>query len=161
MNVSGQRDPQQKALEIGQRRDRVIELREQGLTFREISAKMGVSLGLVHKDFEAGIDRILEPNVAKYRANHVARLSKMREVAQDVIDRRHAVISQAGKIVYDEDGNPVEDDMIVLAAMDRVSKIDESERKLLGLDIKPDLQITGALLYTIVGLDSDATRPDD
>jgi hypothetical protein len=151
-----------KELEITRRRARVIELREEGLTFREISKELGVSLGLVHKDFAASIERILEPNVAAYRAEHVARLHQMRGVTQDILDRRHVVVQQ-GHVVSeilgsDDDGQPIfgeplEDDSIVLAAMDRLHKIDEAERKLLGLDARPEVQITGSLRYVIEGLD--------
>lgn len=150
-----------KELEITRRRVRVIELREQGLSFREISREIGVSLGLVHRDFEASIERILEPNVAAYRAEHTARLHKMRAVVEDIIDRRHVVVQQ-GHVVSeilgsDDDGQPIfgeplEDDSIVLAAMDRLHKIDEAERKLLGLDAKAELAVTGNLTYEFLGL---------
>lgn len=128
-------------------------LKEEGLTFREISKQLGVSLGLVHKDFEASLTRVLEPSVTAYRAEHVARLHKMREVVEDVLQRRHVIVSASGRIAYDDDG-PVEDDGVVLSAIDRLHKIDEAERKLLGLDVRPEVQITGTLAYEITGLGS-------
>lgn len=152
MTLPGQK--QARDHEILRRRERVLELREEGMTFREISAEMGVSLGLVHKDFEASITRVLEPNVTAYRAEHTARLAKMRAVTQDILDRRHVVVSASGRLALDMEGEPIEDDSIVLAAMDRLHKIDEAERKLLGLDVRPEVQITGTLAYEITGLGS-------
>lgn len=145
-----------RAKEINARRQRVMQLKDQGLTFREIAKELGVSLGLVHKDFEASLTRVLEPDVAAYRAEHTARLKKMREVVEDVIARRHLLVAASGRVAVDEDGEPIEDDAIVLAATDRLVKIDEAERKLLGLDAKPELRIEGALTYSILGLDDDA-----
>ncbi len=144
-------DPVKQAA-IVKRRLRVMQLRADGLTFRDIAKELDVSVGLVHRDFEASLTRVLEPNVEAYRAEHVARLAKMRAVAQDVIDRRHLIVSVSGKVVRDDNGDPIEDDTIVLQAMDRIHKLDEAERKLLGLDARPEIAITGTLAYEVVGL---------
>lgn len=150
---AARRDPAR----IEKRRARVMELREEGLTFREIADTLGVSASLIHKDFEACLRNVVEPAVESYRASQVARLAKMREIAQDVIDRRHLVVSASGRVAVDLDGEPIEDDSIVLSAIDRLVKIDEAERKLLGLDVKPEVEITGNLTYQILGMgDSEA-----
>ena len=150
-----------KELEITRRRTRIVELRDQGRTFREIAKELGVSLGLVHKDFEAVCLAIPVKSVDAYREHHVARLAKMREVVEDVLSRRHLHVSASGRIALDENDEPVEDDGIVLAAMAQLVKIDEAERKLLGLDARPEVQITGTLSYEILGMPAQEGEPGE
>lgn len=149
-----------KEAEILARRTRVVQLRTEGRTFREIAKELGVSVGLVHNDFDASIERVLEPNVAAYRAEHVARLHQMRAVVKDVLERRHLLVSASGRVAVDENEEPLEDDGVVLAATDRLLKIDEAERKLLGLDAKPELSVTGNLTYEILGFPDPAGAGD-
>jgi hypothetical protein len=56
-----------------------------------------------------------------------------REVWQ-VLQRTHVVVSQ-GRVVKDDNGVPIPDDAPVLAATDRLLKIQERRAKLLGLDM--------------------------
>jgi hypothetical protein len=102
----------------------------------------------------------MEPSVTAYRAEAHARLVQLREVVEDVIRRRHLVVSASGRIALDEDENPVEDDGVLLAAADRLLKIDEREAKLLGLDARPEVQITGTLAYEFVGFGSGDKQAD-
>jgi AraC-like DNA-binding protein len=145
---------QRKQAEITRRRKRVVELRDQGKTFKEIADELGVSDALVHKDFQAVMREVPVASVETYRAHQQAQLQQMRAVVEDVIARRHAVIDN-GHVVHDDAGNVVEDDAIVLAATDRLVKINDREAKLLGLDAKPEVQITGNLRYEILGLSDD------
>ena len=56
----------------------------------------------------------------------------MAREAWDVLQRNHVVVSQ-GRVV-ELDGVPIPDDAPVLAAIDRLLKIQERRAKLLGLD---------------------------
>jgi hypothetical protein len=152
--VSSPRNNKPRAAEIAARAKRVVELRTEGKTFLEIAEELGVSVGTVHKDFEATIEHIAEPAVTEYRARQGAELRMMREVVQDVVQRRHLAINVAG-VVRDEQGNPLKDEMPVLAAVDRLLKISDREAKLYGLDARPEIQITGTLSYEIVGAGAD------
>lgn len=152
--MASARETRRAAVAQADRDRQVVDLKRTGLTFREIAAQLGLSLGTVHKSFNRGLTRVVEPAVTEYRAEHVARLATLREVVEDVINRRHLVVSD-GRIVRDGADLPLEDDGVVLAAADRLLKIDEAERRLLGLDAKPELEISGNLSYRVIGLDDD------
>ena len=151
--MAGQRDGRRNALAIERRRVRVVELRDEGMGFREIAAELGVSVALVHRDYEAALAKVPVKSVEQYREHQMIELAKLREIVQDVVDRRHQVVSD-GRPVFDEDG-PMLDDAPLLAAVDRLMKINDREAKLLGLDARPEVQVTGDLTYRIVGLGLD------
>lgn len=156
---SSHQDPAKHAA-IAVRSARVVELKNEGLTFREIADQLGVSLGTVWKDFDRALERVMEPNVNAYRADAHARLVKVREVVEDVINRRHLVVSASGRVAVDEDENPLEDDGVVLAAANQLIRIDEREAKLLGLDAKNELAVTGNLTYEFLGLTDEVAGED-
>lgn len=141
------------------RRARVLELRGEGKTFREIAAAMGISLGLVHGDFETALREIPAKSVEAYREHQAAELNKLRAIVQDVVERRHVIVSE-GRVVHDDDDEPLEDDGMVLAAIDRLMKINDREAKLFGLDARPEVQITGTLAYEVLGFGSGDKQED-
>lgn len=145
------RETKRRELEIQRRRDRVIELRDEGRTFREIAAELGVSVALVHSDFKAAIAQIPVKSVETYREHQLQHLATERAIVEDVLARNHVTISD-GRVVYDEDGVVI-DDGPVLQAVDRLLKIHDREAKLLGLDARPEVQVTGNLSYKITGFD--------
>jgi hypothetical protein len=50
------------------------------------------------------------------------------------------------------------DDGPVLSAIDRLVRISESRRKLLGLDQPAKMNVSGGLTYEVVGIDPEALR---
>lgn len=149
------RNSRRNAVEIARRQARVLEMREQGMTLREIAAELGVSHGLVYKDMERALAAIPVKSVEDYREKQRVELDQLRTVVLDVINRRHITVStQTGRIARDSDGNEVLDDAPLLAAVDRLMKINEREAKLFGMDAKPEVQITGNLHYHVIREDS-------
>ncbi|AVH59996.1 MULTISPECIES: hypothetical protein [Streptomyces] len=100
--------------------------------------------------------RRVDPKIDAYRTLHLARLeaelvrlSELEARAKQVLDRHHITVNN-GRVIS-IDGEPLQDDGPVLAAIDRLIKIEdarrknnESQRKLLGLDAptKVDAQVT-------------------
>jgi hypothetical protein len=100
--------------------------------------------------------RRVDPKIDAYRALHLerlegelVRLNELEERAKQVLDRHHITVNNGRVIAID--GEPLQDDGPVLAAIDRLIKIEdarrknnESQRKLLGLDAptKVDAQVT-------------------
>jgi hypothetical protein len=100
--------------------------------------------------------RRVDPKIDQYRALHLerlegelVRLNELEERAKLVLDRHHITVNNGRVIAVD--GEPLQDDGPVLAAIDRLIKIEdarrknnESQRKLLGLDAptKVDAQVT-------------------
>lgn len=100
--------------------------------------------------------RRVDPRVDAYRAIHLERLEgellrldEFEQRARQVLTRHHITVNN-GRVIS-VDGEPLQDDGPVLAAIDRLIKIEdarrrnnESQRKLLGLDAptKVDAQVT-------------------
>jgi hypothetical protein len=100
--------------------------------------------------------RRVDPKIDAYRALHLERLEaellrldELEKRARRVLDRHHITVNNGRVIAID--GEPLQDDGPVLAAIDRLIKIEdarrknnESQRKLLGLDAptKVDAQVT-------------------
>ena len=123
---------------------RVIKLKQAGRTFDEIGAELGISRATAHRRFYAGLRHIVEPEVAAYRAEHVKRLAMERAIVCDILAARHVTISN-GKVLPE-----YEDDGPTLAAIDRLLKIDEREARLLGLDCKVQVDVSGGVRYEII-----------
>ncbi len=140
---------------------KIIELKRQDLSFADIGARLGISRAAAHRGFHRALPRITEPAADAYRTEHLARLAYAREIVMDVLATRHVTISNGHVISeitgHDDEGRPVygdpyEDDAVILAAIDRLAKLDEREAKLLGLDAKTEVNITGGVKYEIVGV---------
>jgi hypothetical protein len=150
------------------RRDRVLELRDQGLTFKEIGADLGVTeqrAWQIHK--KALRERpVLAASAERDRERKEAQLAQIdeqrrdadmaREAVMSVLTARHITISNG--IAVRVDGEPVLDDAPVLAAVDRLVRLDElltklndHEAKLLGLYAAVKQTVDATVNYTIGG----------
>ena len=86
-------------------------------------------------------------NAASRRAEQLNRIDMEREVVMGVLEGSHVTVSN-GKIMYD-----VADSGPVLAAVDRLHKLDDQEAKLLGLYAEQKLNLSGGVRYELVGID--------
>jgi cell division septal protein FtsQ len=66
------------------------------------------------------------------RALELARLDRLEIAANEVLEREHVTVSNGRIVVLGE--SPLPDDAPVLAAIDRLLKIQERRARLLGLD---------------------------
>lgn len=101
--------------------------------------------------------RRVDPKIDQYRALHLerlegelVRLNDLEARAREVLDRHHITVNN-GRVIKLDDGEPLQDDGPVLAAIDRLVRIEDArrknnaeQRKLLGLDAptKVDAQVT-------------------
>lgn len=150
---------------------RVIELKRTGLSFQQIGDQLGYSRSQMHRCFQRGLSRIVEPEVTAIRAEHRARLALAREAVLDVLAAHHVVVSNghivsaivgthpertedgathpnAGAPIY---GDPLIDSAPVLAAVDRLLKIDDQELRLVGGYPAAKLELGGHVNYTVGG----------
>lgn len=142
----------------------ILELKRQDFTFEEIAHHLGISRTTAHRGFHRALPRITEPSAEAYRTEQLARLAYAREIVVDILERRHVTISN-GKVMReiigsDEEGKPIygepyEDDGVILAAVDRLDKIDDREARLLQLYPKTEVNHSGDLTYHIVGLSAE------
>lgn len=157
--MTGEHGPQRR---VGaERRKRVVELRDQNLSFREIASEMGLNLNTVWKHYQRAIREIPAEAIAihaanqeKRRAEQLERIDMERESVMEVLAAFHVTVSQ-GRVVSLDDGTLVEDAAPVLAAVDRLHKLDDQEAKLLGLYAKAEVNISGGVKYEIVGVPTE------
>lgn len=140
--------------EAAQRRARVVELRNQGLGFREIAAETGLGLATVWRHYEYAMRELPAPFVAaaaaqetERRAEQLARIDMERDVVMGVLTANHVTVSN-GKVISE-----VPDSGPVLAAIDRLVKLDNQEAELLGLKAEQKVAHSGAVRYELVGID--------
>lgn len=129
-------------------------LRSRGLTYRQIAAELNIDVSNAHAAVKRVLAETVEEVGSEVRQLELERLDTMQQAVMDVLERQHVTVSQ-GRVVS-LDGSPILDDGPILAAIDRLLKISESRRKLLGLDAAQKLDVTGGLTYEIVGVDPAA-----
>ncbi len=142
---------------------KILALKRQDLSFQEIADRLGISRATAHRGFHRALPRVTEPEASAYRAEHLARLELVREVALGILETRHVTISnghvvspvigedeETGKPIY---GEPYEDDAAVIAAANLLLKVDDQEASLLGIKAKTEVNMTGKLTYEVLGLE--------
>lgn len=120
------------------------ELRLTGLSIRDIAGRLGIPASTVHVRITTALRERVDPLVELYRAVELDRLDQLAVKAWEVLNADHVVVSN-GRVVLDPGtGQPMKDDAPVLQAIDRLIRITESRRKLLGLDapLRADLTVT-------------------
>jgi len=162
--------------EAALRRDRVLQLRDDGLTFKEIGAELGISdqrAWQIHKKalrerpaLAAATVRDEERKQAQLATIDEQRrdADMAREAVMAVLTARHITISNG--IAVRVEGEPVLDDAPVLAAVDRLVKLDDllvkladQEAKLLGLYAPVKQTVDATVNYTVGGgVDISALR---
>lgn len=156
--------------EAAQRRDRVVELRDQGLTFRQIGAEMGFShVRAIQLHKQAMKERpVLQASAERDAERKQRQLVVLDEQRREVEMEREAVLEvlhRDGRTVVTAAGKVIEgvqDDPQMLAAVDRLVRLDElllkladHEAKLLGLYSKTEVNVSGGVKYEVVGLPSE------
>jgi hypothetical protein len=123
---------------------RAYEMRLQGQRLAAIGRELGIATSTVHKLLAEHVAARVDPLADAYRAMELDRLDDLTVRAYAVLTARHVVV-QHGKVILDPDsGEPMLDDAPVLNAIDRLVRLSESRRKLLGLDapLKADVTVT-------------------
>ena len=140
-------------------RERAYELRLRGRTIRQIGEDIGRSHTTVHDLLREEIHHRLDPLKDQYLQYELDRLDHMQQAVLAVLDNPgqiHTVMEWQGEWEITEEGQryrklvPVDvvivDDRKILGAVDRLVRISESRRKLVGLDapvkVQADLSVT-------------------
>ncbi|SEO83328.1 hypothetical protein [Actinacidiphila rubida] len=160
------RDGHQQFTSPRNQRDRDVWAAERwvqnGWTHQQIADALGLSAkSSAHEAVERGLRAPAaerEQRASDNRELLRARLELLHTTALDVMARKHLTVS-FGKVITikDDDGNevPLIDDGPVLQAIDRLLKINESQRKFDGLDAPTQVSLGGEVTYNLVGVDPD------
>lgn len=141
------------------RRAEACRLRVAGYTYEQIAETMGYSsAALVRNDVKRALDRYVEEQkrpIEELRARELAALDRAQQVVTEVMESDHLKVNNGQVVMYHdpERGEDVKllDEGPKLAAVDRVVKISESRRKLLGQDApsKVETQVGGTVEYVM------------
>lgn len=134
-----------------------LKLRIKGVSFRDIATQLGISASTAHDAVNRALAAQREEPAEQVRALEVERLDAMYEAVIKVLERQHFTVSN-GRVIYvgKESPEPLLDDAPVLAAVDRLLKIQARRAALLGLDMPTKVEQSGTLTYQIVGVDTEA-----
>jgi hypothetical protein len=145
-----------RTLEGAERDAEAARLRSKGKSYRQIAAALGCDVHVAHSAVKRVIAEIITEPAEAAIAFELERLDRLHRAAMKVLERHHVTVSN-GKVV-EVDGQPLLDDGPVLSAIDRLVRISESRRKLLGLDQPAKMNVSGGLTYEVVGIDPEALR---
>jgi AraC-like DNA-binding protein len=142
--------------ETAERDARAAQLRAEGWTLQQIADELGYTdKSNARQAIQRALREIVQGPAEALIRQEAARLDSLYEEALDVLHRDHVMVSH-GRIVTDDDGNPLPDDGPKLAAIDRLVKVRESYRRLFGLDARQKIDVAGGVRYEIIGLANDA-----
>jgi len=127
------------------------QLRSRGWTYQQIGDELGTDKGTAFEAVKRAMAEVIAEPAADALQFELERLDLAHREAMAVLEREHVLVSN-GKVVTVDDV-PLRDDGPVLAAIDRLVRISESRRKLLGLDQPTKTQVSGGLTYEVVGVD--------
>lgn len=164
-----------RSVETAQRDAVIAEMRSKRMTYQQIADELGISDSTAHEAYQRVLDRTIEEPAANARKRELEDLDAAQRAVLEVLERQHITVSHgrvvrrlidferdaSGEPVLDEKGNrvgiyeDVTDDGPILQAVDRLIKIGESRRKLLGLDAAQKLDVSGALVYRVEGVPDD------
>jgi hypothetical protein len=121
---------------------RATNLRAQGLNYQQIADRLNLgSRGKAHDAVQRCLRDTLTPPADELRILEAERLDDLTRKAYEVLAADH-IVTQHGKIVRDEDGEPVKDHELTLKAIDRILRLSDARRRLLGLDVPVRADVT-------------------
>src|SRR6266545_6444586 len=121
-----------------ERRVQALELRKAGVSYRAIGAQLSISEKTAHQDVQRVLARLAEMELAsadELRTMELLRLDKLMLEAARILAATHPYVA-GGKVLLN-----LTDDGPKLQAIDRLLRISESRRKLLGLDAPPKVPL--------------------
>lgn len=108
-------------------------LRTAGLSYREIGVQVGCSASTAYLRVKRALAAVPAQAVEELRAESDEHLRALMKIAYREATRDHLVV-QAGKIVKDAEGKPLIDHAVKLRAVAELRALNESLRKLWGID---------------------------
>jgi cytosine/adenosine deaminase-related metal-dependent hydrolase len=139
---------------IAQRRTRVLAMRTEQVPYSEIAAREDITESTARDDYararkQAAVD--LAATVTEHRAAELLKIDALEREAWRVLKARHITV-QHGKIVRDENDQPIEDDAPVLQAIDRLERLMKRRAAMLGLDAPVKVEVSAEVDEQITAL---------
>lgn len=142
-----------KTLESAERDAKACEMKGQGYTYQQISDELGYgNRSHAYRAVSRALAEIPRESARELRQLQLDELDYFASRARDVLEREHLTISQGGKVVHFK-RKPVPDDAPILAAIDRLLRIQERRAKLMGLDAPTRREV-----ITLDAIDAEIAR---
>lgn len=139
--------------EVAARDRAILEMTAEGKRPDTIARLTGLHKKTVYDIIRKRVNALVAPSAEVVRTQEYERLEYLRtQVIQPVIEGKHPVLHQ-GVIV---DG--VSDVGPVLRAVEIDARLGAEMRKLTGADVPVKAEVTGAVSFTLVGVDPDDVR---
>lgn len=123
-----------RSLETAQRDSLAAELRARSLSYKDIAVKLGYeNESGAFKAVQRALAAVPVEAVAELRAIEAQRLDALSRRLWAVLDTRYP-LTAPDRVFVNKDGESVPDPRPVIAAVDRLLRISEQRRRLLGLD---------------------------
>jgi hypothetical protein len=131
-----------RRITVALRRAQALAMRKAGASYPEIAAAgLGYkTTAAAAQDVQRALLAVVAEPAVEVRALELMRLDDLWVKAAEVLNRQHVTVSH-GRIVKADDGEPLLDDGPVLAAIDRLLKIQERRAKYLGLDAPTKVEV--------------------
>jgi ribosomal protein S12 methylthiotransferase accessory factor YcaO len=143
--------------ETAERDARAAQLRAEGWTLQQIADELGYTdKSNARQAIQRALREIVQGPAEQLLQIHLTRLETLYQAAVDVLETEHVLVSH-GRIVKDDDDQPLPDYGPKLAAMREARAALADFRKAIGLDAAQKIDLTGGVRYEIIGLADDAT----
>jgi hypothetical protein len=152
--------PNAPRVDAAERDARALELRAAGASFREISIQLRVSVSTAWKCVDRGLAATRQEPSSNLRILERERLDRLTAQAVQVLQARHVVVS-GGKVVTDDDGQPLVDHSPTLAAINTLVRLMERRARLEGLDEPVRANVSARIhaeMYSVDALDRELER---
>jgi len=136
---------------------RILDMYRDTPNFAYIARQLDYSETYIKKMYKKALKLIIVDSVENLRKVEVARLDRLHAKTMELLDEKILLVNSGkvvrdvvegpdGKVMLDEDGNPIlkrlHDKLAALNVVDRVLKIQERRAKLLGLDMPTKTALT-------------------
>lgn len=126
-----------KSPEVQERIAMALAMRTRGASYREIGSALGMSTGNTYKMIQKALTEIIAEPAENLRKLELEKLDRLERIASDILGEQYEHVAANGKLAGVLDPRPR------LMAIDRLLKVGESRRKLLGLDAPTQVEVTG------------------
>ncbi|MFF0138536.1 hypothetical protein ACFYRN_19100 [Streptomyces sp. NPDC005227] len=136
-----------------QRDARAAELRDEGWKLEDIATELGYhDRSHARQGIRRALREVVRGPAEKLLQSHLERLETLYEIAMDVADADHVVVSH-GKVVTDATGNPLTDHGPKLAAIREARATLNSFWDLTGMKQPQQVSVSGSVRYEVIGVD--------
>lgn len=142
-----------RTIEGAERDAEVARLYSQGgISFREVGEQLGISKWAAISAYNRAVRDVVQEAGEEALKVHATRLEYAVARCMEIAETEHVMVSH-GRIVYDDDGQPLKDSGPILAALREMRGALADFRRMTGMDKPAKIEHSGGVKYELVGVD--------